>query len=59
MPHPDSAGTESRNAMIRRGGSGIHGGRHLPEIRADPDLVEAILQEASREAFFPRNRTEP
>jgi hypothetical protein len=33
--------------------------QHLPEIRADPDLVEAILQKASPEAFFARNRTEP
>ena len=26
--------------------------RHLPEIRADPDLLEPILREASPEEFF-------
>ena len=29
--------------------------RHLPEIRADPDLLEAALQAASPEVFFPQN----
>ena len=29
--------------------------RHFPEIRADPDLLEATLQAASPKVFFPQN----